>query len=556
MTELNYSTTTEKKPAISSYLGRRTFARYQGDYSHRVAVIVPCVVAHNLDAHTGIPFLPHIGAHMAGALDAAGYEVQVIDCFGLQPHQRRIEGEFMLNGVDEEWVAHHLKPETKVAFLYCRTVEDLISIERITQTLKRLRPEVKICLFENTQTVNSFSFKHIGEDLFRYGCDSVILGEPERRAKPMTEALLSSNMTESLSKILGVGYKSSEKVLFTENAPFDHDLDSLAYPLWEKFPMEGYWLAGYAHPPVKSNSKFLPILTSRGCPYRCTFCISPEVNPTWRGRSAQDVVDEMEYFYKKLGVTDFHVSDLDPTVNDKRTKDISLEIIQRKLPITWKIAQGTKIETIKSEETIELLAKSGVKFMAFSPESGSKKLLKIMNKNFNHEHALKMCKKMSEVGIRSQACFLVGIPGEDQEDYEITLEYIKKLLDNGLDEIAVYVFTPLPGAKLSEKVQGYTHYSQCTRSPTWRQDYKQIQKIRLRIYGTFFLHKLKNPLKILREGVRFITKQFETKMEMSVYKQLKLYMMYYLPFLFKKLNAEKRIQELNTVNLKQIGINS
>ena len=57
---------------------------------------------------------------------------------------------------------------------------------------------------------------------------------------------------------------------------------------------------------VFTTEKFLPILTSRGCPYKCTFCISPEVNPTWRPRSAINVVDEMEYFYNRLGITDYH----------------------------------------------------------------------------------------------------------------------------------------------------------------------------------------------------------------------------------------------------------
>ena len=82
----------------------------------------------------------------------------------------------------------------------------------------------------------------------------------------------------------------------------------------------------------------------------------------------------MEYFYKKMNIKEFHVSDLDPTVKESRTIEICEELIKRNLPIRWKFAQGTKIETIKSVSTIDLLKKSGLTFMAFSPESGSSKL--------------------------------------------------------------------------------------------------------------------------------------------------------------------------------------
>ena len=534
--------TSEKMGKVHSYPVRRIFL--SSSNKGTVAVVVPRVVAHNLDAHTGIPFMPHIAAHLAGALDQLGYYVQVIDCFGLQPHNRKRIGEFMLMGVSEDWVVKNLLPETQVVYLYCRTVEDLISTERLASAIRKARPQIKICLFENTQSVNSFSLRHIAGDLFKLGCNAAVLGEPERRADGVTQALMNGL---SLESIPGLAYPLNGEIKFNPDAPFDTKLDELPFPLWERFPLEGYWIAGFAHPPV-GRRKFLPILTSRGCPYRCTFCISPEVNPTWRGRSAKNVVDEMEYFYRKLGVTDYHVSDLDPTVNDRRTREICYELIARKLPITWKLAQGTKIETIKNEETLELMARAGCKFVAFSPETGSPKLIKIMNKPFDLDHGLRMCKKMNELGIRSQACFIAGVPGEEREDQDLSVAYVKKLVDVGLDEIAVYVFTPLPGAELWNSMSGYTHYSQCTRSPVWRKDYHAIQRYRYRMYLAFFLRKLTWPKKVLREIRSFIKGEFETKMEMSIYKQIKLYLLAYCPFLFRRLDADQKIKSLRAIS--------
>lgn len=512
-----------------------------------VAVVVPHVVVHNLDAHTGIPFMPHMAAHFAAALDKEGYYVQAIDCFGLQPHQRKRIGEFMLLGVDEDWVACNLLSQIRVVYVYCRTVEDLISTEAIVKAIKTFRPEVKICLFENIQSVNSFSLRHIVADFFELGCDAAILGEPELRARSVTEALINGT---PLDDIQGVAFPKLDKTVITPAEPFNKDLDALPFPLWEKFPLDGYWIARYGHPPVGAR-KFLPILTSRGCPYRCTFCISPEVNPNWRGRSAQNVVDEMEYFHLNMGIEDFHVSDLDPTVNDNRTRDICKEIIKRNLAITWKLAQGTKIETIKDEHTLELMAQAGCTFIAFSPETGSSRLINIMNKPFDFTHGLRMCKKMSELGIRTQACFIAGVPGENKTDQSLSIAYVKKLLKVGLDEIALYIFTPLPGAALSKSMVGYSHYSQCTRSPKWREDYTSVRRYRYRMYITFFLWKLASPGKVLKEVLRLCTREFETKMEMSIYKQVKLYLLAYVPIIFKKLDSNKIMKDLNRWDSRQ-----
>ena len=100
-----------------------------------------------------------------------------------------------------------------------------------------------------------------------------------------------------LGTIPGIAFKNKEGgIEQTQDAKFNRNLDELPLPLWEKFPLNGYWDIGFAHAPVRKE-KFLPILTSRGCPYRCTFCVAPEVNPKWRSRSAKNIADEMEYFY-------------------------------------------------------------------------------------------------------------------------------------------------------------------------------------------------------------------------------------------------------------------
>ena len=134
--------------------------------------------------------------------------------------------------------------------------------------------------------------------------------------------------------------------------------------------------------------------------------------------------------------------------------------------------------------------------------------------------------------------FLIGSP-EDEEDRDLSVAYVRNLVSAGVDEIAVYVFAPLPGTALSQSITGYDHYSQLSRSPTWRSDYREVARYRRRMYATFFLSKIiRQPSKVLREARSFIRRRFQTKMEMSVYKQLKIVGLRYAPSIWRRLEED------------------
>lgn len=496
----------------------------------KVAIVIPRVVSHNLDPHTGIPFMPHMAAHFAGAILNCGVDVQVLDSFGLDSSKVEIDGNFMFLGVNEDWIATNLDEKCEIVFVYCRTIEDLISSERICAQVRMIRPNLLITMFENIQTVNSFSLKEVIGDFLHKGIvDLGVMGEPERRASRIIDALKSPNPA-LLHDLEGVAFieRETNRLVFTKPEEFNSELDLLPMPAWDLFDLQGYWSCGYSHAPAKRGVRFLPILTSRGCPYRCTFCVSPAINPKWRSRSAINVVDEIVHFKENLQVSDFHVSDLDPTISEQRTIDISREIISRGLEINWKIAQGTKIETIKNKSTLDLMYESGCTFFSFSPESGSMRMLEIMNKKFDKSHALDLTEHMNIIGMRTQACFIAGVPGEMNSDRRESIRYVRDLVKAGVDEIAVTIFTPIPGAALGTSLEGFKHYSELSHSPTWRSDYGAINRFRYRMYLTFFICKLIwHPKKVFAEIYRIFTGKFETKMEMSIFKLFKVRKMYY-----------------------------
>ena len=86
----------------------------------KISVIVPPVVVHNLDPHTGIPFLPHMAAYLAASINYHGYDVNVIDCFGENSHHRKIHNQFMVLGLDENQTVKKIHKDIKICFIfYC-----------------------------------------------------------------------------------------------------------------------------------------------------------------------------------------------------------------------------------------------------------------------------------------------------------------------------------------------------------------------------------------------------------------------------------------------------
>jgi radical SAM superfamily enzyme YgiQ (UPF0313 family) len=233
---------------------------------------------------------------------------------------------------------------------------------------------------------------------------------------------------------------------------------------------------------------------------------------TWNHRSPKNIVDEIEILIKKYNVKEFHFEDLNPTVNEKHTIELCQEIIRRSLNIKWKIVSGTKVESIKLHSTLDLMKKSGCSYISISPESGSEKVMKLINKPFNIKHAISLVKHMNKIKIKTQACFVLGFPGETENDINLA----------GLDEIAIFIITPIPGSEIFNNFTGYNSLTELNFSPIWRSDYKKLNFFRLKLYIYFILIKLfMFPIKFFRQIINFFTRRFETKMEMVPYKFIK-----------------------------------
>lgn len=482
--------------------------------SVEVCLINPPLISQRNDPHTGIIFMPFMLASLSAYLRREGVSVQVLDALGLAPSSVAPFGENQIQGLTTAKTVESVDPGCKLIVFYFGGVVAYRAIVELLGICKQKYPDKTIALMENAQAVTAISLRSKASELLDLGFDCLLCGDPEIPIGPLVESVRAGT---SLPECPGLIFRRPDGSVYVGPDRQVPDLDQLPFPDWSSFPLKNYWSLGYAHGPMEAP--YLPLLTSRGCPVPCRFCVIPETNQRrWRARSAANVVDEMAYWQDTLHVSEFHIEDVNGTVRNDRIVEICDLIVQRGLRVNWKFAAGTKIETMKLE-TIPALARAGCTYISFSPETGSRSLLKLMNKPFKHDLAHDMVRSMSDHGIFSQACFVLGFPGETSSDVAATRAYIKQLTKVGLDEIAQFIITPIPGSDIFGQFSGYKDYSQLTFSPVWRPDYKRLSRRRFRQYVRFVFWKMiYHPGKIVRQIINIFRGRFNTKMEQALFR--------------------------------------
>lgn len=220
-----------------------------------------------------------------------------------------------------------------------------------------------------------------------------------------------------------INNKAKERVIRKERIK---DLDSLPFQPWDIFNKLPYhyfcrWM---------DEKPIFTMNTSRGCPFNCAFC---SVGSIWGTEytyfSANRIISEIEYLIKNYGAKGIYFREDNFTLNGKRTQEFCEKLIKKKLNIAW--ACETRVSNL-SEKLVKLMSTAGCKAFFLGVESGSQKVLNILNKNITVEqtrNVLGWCKKYN---INAFCSLITGVPGETYEDYLLT----KKLMD----ELKPYVY--------------------------------------------------------------------------------------------------------------------
>lgn len=479
----------------------------------KVTLIIPNVVSQKGDLFgTGIPYMPIIPAYLASYIKKLGQEVKVIDAFGSDPTKKRKTDDLIISGMTVKEIVDEVDIKTDLVCIYAGHV---IEHQLIIEIIKSLKVHGRICVIENSQAVTAYALKIAYKDFLKNGADFVITGEPELPIKNIIEG-------KTLENIGGVIFNKNGKDIINDNE-YCLNLDEIPFPDWGMFKLVNYWKLHYSHGPYQG--RYMPLLTSRGCPYGCEFCVIPFTNNRkWRCRSAKNIFEEIKHWHSKYKVTDFHIEDLNPTLDRKNMVELCNLIIGWKVNIRFKFVSGVKLDTL-DEEMIRLLAQAGCNYLSFSPETGSKRVLKLMKKPFDHEHGIRMTRLMNRLGIITQACFVIGFPGENSNDLRLTKKYAYRLTKEGVDEIALFIMTPIPGSKPYEISQKPSDLSKLTFSPKWRKEYKRLNRMRTFIYLKFaFLKCIYHPIKSIKHPINLMKRNFQIKIEMTLYRVFKTHL--------------------------------
>ena len=223
-----------------------------------------------------------------------------------------------------------------------------------------------------------------------------------------------------LSRIDGIAYRDSASVIRTKPVELIENIDLLPFPARDLFPIENY----QTHPPYGIKKPYMTMITSRGCPYHCSYCSKEVFGNRLRMQSPKRVVDEMEYLVRKYGVKEIHFYDDDFTMNQKRVIGICDEIKSRNIKIVWSCT--TRVDLVNLE-LLKKMKKAGCWLISYGVESGNQQILDTMQKGISIEKIEESFALTRKAGIKTLGYFLAGLPGETSETLSDTIAFSKRL---------------------------------------------------------------------------------------------------------------------------------
>jgi anaerobic magnesium-protoporphyrin IX monomethyl ester cyclase len=286
-----------------------------------------------------------------------------------------------------------------------------------------------------------------GEATWLELCDIV---DRARAGGDLTGTALLDPANHLLDAVHGITYKTpSGAMQCNRDRAAIEDLDSLPWPAYHFFKMDRYTSLQPAMDRVEGARSF-SMMTSRGCPYRCTFCSQSIMPEKWRARSPQSVVAEFRHLIKDLGAQEIGVLDDSANINRKRLSEISQMLIDEGLnTVPWNMINGMRAN-LADKDMLSLMKRAGCIRSAFGVETGDEGMLVSINKNENLDQIRQAFKNAKEVGMETVAFFIIGLPGDTEETIERSIRFAIEL-----DPLVANfsMMTPYPGTLVYEQIK-------------------------------------------------------------------------------------------------------
>lgn len=267
--------------------------------------------------------------------------------------------------------------------------------------------------------------------------DIIVIGEGENTIIEIFEYLKG---IRKLSTIDGISYMENKKCVITKRRELIKNIDTIAFPAWDLFPMEHYALLKF--PNIKNRERSMALLSGRGCTFRCNFCY--RMDPRFRPRSAENIIEEIKILKKDYNVSYIAFYDELLMSSVKRTTELCNEFIKAKLNVRW-YCNGRL--NFAKQDVLKLMKKAGCVFINYGIESLDEKALKAMNKALTVKQIVMGIENTLSAGISPGFNIIFGNIGETSESLKLGVDFLLKYDDHSQMR-TIRPVTPYPGSPL------------------------------------------------------------------------------------------------------------
>ena len=369
------------------------------------------------------PSYPPLGVlYLAAELQKSGVEAKILD-------------------ID----ADRLNPE-KILSLIGEFKPELVGITSVTPTINeafyiadmvKKNFDIPIVLGGIHPTMNP------QECMARFSVDFVVKGEGEETLRELVSELKKGGI--NFGGIKGLYYKKDAKICFGGERGLITDLDSISFPARRLLSN----IANY-RPPDAEHMPVASIMTTRGCPSRCSYCCTKYLfKDKYRMRGIDNVLKEIDELVEKFGIKEIHIADDAFNVNRKRTLELCEAIRRKRYKVNFEFLNGLKANMIDTE-LLDAFREIGIKNVGFGLESADRDILKNVKKDIMPEMVEKAVRMAKQKGFKTWLFFMIGLPGETKLTIAKSMEFAQKL---DPDFAKFLIFKPFPGSQISNEMK-------------------------------------------------------------------------------------------------------
>ena len=379
-------------------------------------------------------------AYVAAVLRDAGHRVDIIDAPGealdrFQDVDSPV-GTLLLNGLTVNEIVERIDPRTEVLGITHMFLHEWPVIKEIAERAKARLPHITVVLGGENATA---FWKWIFSDTS--AVDYCVLGEGEATMLELVARRLADLPIDDLP---GVACRDGQDARSSGLPQRLTKVDRIPRPAWELFPVTRYMSSTDNYGVHRGRS--IPMLASRGCPYRCTFCSSPQMWTTrYMTREPQEVVDEMKFYVAQYGIENVNFVDLTAIIKKEWIVEFCHILERENLGITWQLPVGTRSEAL-DEEVLPLLYATGCRNITYAPESGSIRMLDAIKKRVKLPRLLESLRAAVRSGLVTNVNIIIGHPQELRRDLWKSFGLLLRAALIGCQSSSVMIYAPYPGS--------------------------------------------------------------------------------------------------------------